>query len=393
MERSHTTRTRLFSFAIPALMDGMLGLSQTALPLLAMRFGASPWFLGMLGWTGQSVRFPATLASGALSDVVGRLRIIIPAGLLAGVACVGFALSSNKWQVLGWNILLVASIGAFYPCLQAFIGDRSPQGQLRKNLSAFNVGWTVGGSVCALAAGYLLAKNQWLPFGVGAAFTVVLTCLVLIWARTPMSKFHESAHESATIAADGPGVLLPIARIGHFLGFFGFSMGRYLFPKLAKVELDMSDATIGSLVSMLHWGQATGILLASVGPWWRWKLWPQVFAQLTPVVSGLVVFFAVSPWILSGAFLLQGIGLGVAYTGALYYGLQARTKMGRNTGIHESLVAAAHFLGSLVGGTAAQFISLRAPYMMFAILSSCALVVTAILWLRAPHRAHVRVTA
>ena len=91
MERSHIARTRIFSFAVPACMDGMIGLVQTALPLLAIRFGATPWFLGMLGWTAQGVRLPCTIGAGVLSEKIGRTRVIIPA---AGTAI------SHAWALL-----------------------------------------------------------------------------------------------------------------------------------------------------------------------------------------------------------------------------------------------------------------------------------------------------
>ena len=50
-------------------MDGMISLAQVSLPLVAIRFGADPWFLGMLGWTSQSVRLPCNIGSGLRSAV------------------------------------------------------------------------------------------------------------------------------------------------------------------------------------------------------------------------------------------------------------------------------------------------------------------------------------
>ena len=137
MRTSSITRTKVFSFAVPACMDGMINLAQVSLPLVAIRFGADPWFLGMLGWTAQTVRLPFTIGSGMLSDRIGRTRVIIPASVLGVVACLGFAASGTRYQLLLCYILMSLSVGAFYPALQAFIGDHSPKGDLRKNLSWF----------------------------------------------------------------------------------------------------------------------------------------------------------------------------------------------------------------------------------------------------------------
>jgi len=380
MERTDIVRTRGFSFGIPALMDGMLGVVQTAVPLLAIRFGATAWFLGILGWTPQTVRLPFTLGAGMLSEKVGRTRVILPAASLAVVACVGLSVARNNTEILVLYILLMASIGAFYPALQAFIGDHSPRGELRKNLSAFNVGWTVGASLFALPAGYLLAANRVLPFAIGAALAFGTIQLVGAWSRTPVSGAGPVDQSAGPPGGEGgPGPLLLIARIGHFLGFFGLSMARYMFPKLGT-SLGIREGEIGVLVGMMLVGQAVGIFAASAGPWWRGKLWPQLFAMVMALCSGLIVFAAGSKALFAAAFLIQGVSLGIAYTGALYYGLQARTNMGWNTGIHECLVAAGNILGALVGGAAAQFISLRAPYLALAGLSALAVLVTLVYW-------------
>lgn len=373
MEKSYVIRTRVFSLAVPACMDGMINCVQVALPLLAIRFGASPWFLGMLGWTSQLVRFPFCLGSGALSDKIGRTRVIIPAAGLAALACGAIGFTHNRFQILPFYILMMASVGAFYPSLQAFIGDHSPKGELRKNLSAFNVGWTVGGSITGLVAGYLLAKWQPLPFALGAGLAFIVVLLVLSWKRVPVAEKHA---ENGVIPTDGgPGPFLFIARTGHFLGFFAYSVARLQFPRLG-IKMGMSEGTVGLLIGMMLVGQAAGIFIAGAGPWWRGKLWPQVLSQAMMLGSGVLAFMASSPLLFAAAFLIQGTGLGIAYTGALYYGLQARTKMGRNTGIHESLVASGNFMGSFAGGAAAQFISLRAPYLVIAACSLAAIIVS-----------------
>ncbi len=360
-------------------MDGMIALVQVALPLLAIQFGASPRFLGLLGWTAQSVRLPVCIGSGALSEKIGRTAVIFPAAILACITCFTLSLARDNSQVLIIYILFMASIGAFYPSLQAFIGDRSPIGELRKNLSAFNAGWTIGGSICGLIAGYTFAKSRGLPFEIGAFLVIIVIVLVYTWSKVASNFSNFEPQELSKPQGQNPGSLLAIARMGHFLGFFAYSAARQLFPKLA-VELGMKPGEIGLLVGMLLVGQALGIAIAGAGPWWRGKLLPLILAQGMVLVSGLVVFFTSLAVLFAVAFLLQGIGLGIAYSAALYYGLQARTNMGRNTGIHESLVAGGNILGSLIGGETAEMISLRAPYMATAIFSALLMLSGLALW-------------
>lgn len=376
-------------------MDGCIGFVQTAMPLLAISFGASPLLLGNMWSIAQGLRLPVCMTTGMLSEKVGRTRVIIPAAALATLTSIGLAFSANNTQILVYYILFMVAVGAFYPSLQAFIGDNSPRGELRKNLSAFNVGWTVGGSACTLIAGYLFAAHKGWPFAAAAMVGAGSIWVVWRWSRLGLPKASQSANvveDVATSAVDSPGALLPIARSAHFLGFFGYAAIRSMFPKLGY-NLGYSDGTIGLLLGVMLIGQAAGIFIAGAGPWWRGKLWPLVLSLVMAVLSGLAVVFVESRILFAAAFLIQGTSLGIAYTQALYYGLQARTKMGRNSGIHESLVALGNISGGFAGGMAAQFISLRAPYAIYAILSGLILVAGSIYWMVSPKPSATRSTA
>ena len=378
MNNSRKISTKTYSFLLSALMDGTLAMVQTSLPLLAIRFGAGAWFLGMLGWIPQAVRLPFCFTSGLLSDRIGRVKVLIPAAIIVLITCTLLAYVKSNNSALIIYMILMSAVGAYYPSLQAFIGDHSPQGDLRKNLTFFNLGWTVGSSVCGLAAGFLFMMWTSLPFIFGATLIGILIFVIISWARKPGCENGDDAVVE-TASADLPGPLLFIARTGHFLGFFGYALIRNIFPKLG-IDLHFSESSVGVLTAMMLVGEASGIFIAGMGPWWRGKLWPLILAQSVMLISGLLIFKAESPIAFGAAFFVHGLSLGIAYTGALYYGLQSRTNMGRSTGIHESLVASAIILGSLMGGTAGQFISLRAPYVIFSGIALTAVVVSLMYW-------------
>lgn len=378
MNNNRKISTRIYSFLLSALMDGTLAMVQTCLPLLAIRFGAGAWFLGMLGWIPQAFRLPFCFTSGLLSDRIGRVKVLIPAAVIVLITCILLAYVRSNNQALIVYMMLMAAVGAYYPSLQAFIGDHSSKGELRKNLTSFNLGWTVGSSICGLAAGFLFIMWTSLPFIIGAALITILVFAILSWARKPVEKV-ESTDSSEETTADAPCPLLFIARTSHFLGFFGYALIRNIFPKLG-IDLHIPESSVGALTAMMLVGEACGIFVAGMGPWWRGKLWPLILAQTTMLISGLLIFRAESPIAFGAAFFIHGLSLGIAYTGALYYGLQSRTNMGRNTGIHESLVASAIILGSLMGGTAGHFISLRAPYIIFSGIVLISVIISLIYW-------------
>lgn len=376
--REGSLRNRLYSFLIPWFSDGALALVQTAVPLIAIRFGASFMMLGIMGFVAQAVRMPICVTAGHLSEKTGRAAIIVPAAVTVAISSIGLALAHSNYQVIVLYSILLAAIGAFYPPLQALVGDVSKRGQLTKNLSMFNMGWCIGGAVMAIAARWLVPMGLPSTLYVAAAGTFVAAGLVLTWRGKAVDRSSPDEVTATAVPAIEPRNLLLIARMGHVLGFFSFSTVRMVFPKLG-IELGWTEARVAGVVALLLWGQAVGMMLASASPWWRGKLWPQVMAQCLMLASGLAVALFSSPVLLGAAFFGVGASQSIAYTAALYHGLSARRSLGRNTGIHESLVAAGNISGSLLGGLAASLIAPRAPYVLIALLASVSLISTAAL--------------
>ena len=367
-------------------------LLQLAVPLLAVKLGADWVMLGNIGWIAQAIRTPICMTSGRLSERVGRATIIVPSAMVCAIVIAAL----SQARSIGWVIVLyaiaLASIGAFYPPLQALIGDASERGQLRKNLGMFNVGWCVGGAVTAAVAGVLVRSGLNVLFFVGAGFCFVSAILVLTWRgkRANAAASAESDEEAADAVGEDFGPLLPIARMGHFVGFFGFSVVRILFVKMGVTSFAWSKETVANVVAIFLWGLSIGILITNVSPWWRGKLWPQVLAQLTMLICAAgaalvcspVLAFARSVVVIGVLFFLFGMAQSVAYTGALYYGLSSRKGKGANTGLHEALVAAGSVSGCLLGGLAAQRFGVAAPFTTLAVVAAAALLATAVIWAR-----------
>jgi len=372
-------KDRHYSLVIPAFMDAALALVQTTVPLLALAFRASDILLSTIGWVPQAVRLPVCLTAGRLSERAGRIKVIIPGACLVAVGAAGLAAARSNVHVIISYTLVLAAMGVFYPPLQALIGDVSKPEQLARNLGAFNVGWCTGGALAGLGAAALVRID--LSLAPLAAVCAALTsgALVLFWRRSARrdGRPAEETEEGGPAPAHATRFLL-IARMSHFTGYFGFATIRILFPKLG-LSLGWSRAEVAVVVAMLLAGQAAGILTSSASPWWRGKIWPQLAAQSTMLACAVATTLASSPVLLGATFFGLGTSLGVSYSAALYHGLFAGKDRGRNTGIHESLVAAGNVAGCLLGGVAAQTISARAPYILFGCVAGACLLSTAVM--------------
>ena len=347
-------------------MDGAISMAQTALPLLALRLMADSWFLGMLSWVAQAVRLPFCLFTGRISERTGRMPVIASALLLFVASALVMSFAGSLKALLASQILMLISVGAFYPSLQALIADRSPKGQLTGNIGAFNLGWCLGSALCSLAAGYLLQVYARLPFWAAAAMGVCILLVLLSW-QSSHSAAREAAKSEETFAPADPNLLL-VARMGHFLAMFGLTTCRTLFPQLARQYC--SEGVVGVLIAILVSGQTVSMVLAGAGPWWRGRFWPILASQGLICLGAIGVLMGQGAPAFAISLFAVGSGLGISYTGSLYYGLQARSRSGHNAGIHESLVAAAGISAGLIGGATAQWIGIRAPYVTMSILAA-----------------------
>jgi len=371
-------RKRIYVFLIPWFMDGGIVFLQTAMPLLVVRLGASALLLGSIGWIAQAVRLPVCLLSGHLSERVGRTAVIVPAACSCAIGCLLMSFAKSPWQVMPFYVLALASIGGFYAPLQALIGDVSERGELRNNLGAFNIGWCAGSAVAALVAPILVRLGLNITLYAGAAASLTAAVLVLSWQRASRRKCREQTPDVQEQHAN-QSLLLLIARIGHFLSYYGYSTIRIMFPKYAITGMGWSEVTVTWVTAQHLVGLSLGIMVVSASGWWRSRLWPLAGAQLVMAASALLAVTAHTPVPVAIAFFAFGVSQSVVYTAALYYGISGSGKRGRNAGVHESLVAAGGISGCLVGGLAAQKIALGAPFVILAGLAGLALVVSLIL--------------
>ena len=358
-------RNRIYSFTIPALMDGARAFIQTAAPLLASQLNASYMLLGTIGWIAQAVRLPFCFLSGPLSEKIGRTRVIVPAALMMTAGGIGLAVSKNNAQLAIFYILAIASLGAFYPGLQALIGDLSKKEELSKNLGAFNLGWCLFAAVAAFSTRWIVNAGLPLVFIIAAIASTTAGALVWTWNRT--SK-HRYTKLSTTEKSDANPMLLLISRIALSAAAFGGSAAMMLFPKLA-LGLKWHDQTIVTVTAMLTIGQAVAMIVTNTMPRWHGRTFPATLSLISTGSAGLMLAISSDKIALGAAFGLLGTAMALAYTSALYYAVADRKNASRNTSVHESLIAASNILGCFVGGIAAQVFSDRTPYMITASLA------------------------
>jgi len=82
----------------------------------------------------------------------------------------------------------------------------------------------------------------------------------------------------------------------------------------------------------------------------------------------LLILSSSVPPLFAAAFFGVGLCSSLTYNSSLYYSVHLVTRKGKGAGIHETIVGCGALCGPLLGGIAAQYAGLRAPYILCAAL-------------------------
>jgi MFS family permease len=130
--------------------------------------------------------------AGALSDRVGRRRLIIGGWLVYGLLYLGFALVNTGWQV--WTLYALYGIyyGAAEGTARAFVADIVPQERRGTAYGVYNAAIGIAALPASLIAGLLWqGAGSWQGFGASAPFlfgsglALLAVTLFVIWMPAP----------------------------------------------------------------------------------------------------------------------------------------------------------------------------------------------------------------
>lgn len=373
-------------FIVPFLVDCAVSGALIVLNLFAQDLRASPFELGLLGFTWGTTFTVGCVVVGRLADRYPRRRL-----MAAGVAGLGVVIWCSQWMpspraLALINLVLGTACAFFWPVFETLLHHRDKALENRR-IGLFNLGWTFGISAGMGAGGFL---SQWgAHHGLNALTALTFAALAaFLWvtrAGVPPVMPEAPPHDLNDNAAAVPPVLrltyLRVAWVANFTLWFAGATVSNLLPKLCR-SLAIPDQTTGLLLALVMVAQAVSFFLVSRTTSWHYRFLPMVCFQALAIAGCWLLAIAGGVAGLALAMTAMGIGRGLTYSCSLYYSLAAESGRGANVGIHEMLIGAASLLGSLLGGAAAQWVDLRAPFSLGAAVGLLGLAPEVILWRR-----------
>ena len=247
-----------------------------------------------------------------------------------------------------WIVTVVmTALGALqWPIVQHYLVSGRHGQEMRNSIGWWNASWMAATAVSLAAAGPLKAAEL-MSWAIPSLLPINLIALLFL-ARFPA---HPAAHDGAESARHVPPSYTPLlaaSRVLHPMGYLVIGALAPILPYLFG-NLGTDPALQAPLGSIWHLARLAAVIVL-----WRTAFWHGRGTTLGVAGALLAGGFALSVAAqgeMALALGLVGIGLGqgVIYYSAIYYGLAVGGAKVEAGGIHEALVGAGYFLGPLLG--------------------------------------------
>jgi DHA1 family multidrug resistance protein-like MFS transporter len=282
------------------------------------------------------------------------------------------------WIILALSLVNGLCLSIYWPSLQAWIADRQTGSGLARDIGNFNLSWTAATLAGPVLSGSLYSIYPRLPFFGAAAIALML--FLLVFATVHESRLHveENADSADRETSSRRRRFLYAAWAGNFASWFMIGNARYQFPKLAR-ELNIPPEVIGLILGFLGFALFSGFFLLRRTDRWHFTRDYLLGAQMAALAGIFLIILSSEPALFALAFVMIGLSCSLTYYSSLYYAVHLLKKKGTGTGLHESIVGGGAVLGPILGGLAAQYTGLRAPYFLCLAVLAVALGVQLIL--------------
>jgi MFS family permease len=345
----------------------------------------SPDQLGFAAAISQVIVILITPIGGRLADRIGHRFFPILSGTLYGILAILLAHTTHITQIYGIAAGVGFCFGSFWPSMEASTGEDLHGSALLKSLAIFNLSWGLGITLGPGVLGAMYGKSPMHAFALSAALTIAAGVAVLFHPGGS-NEVQPETHASSKVAVlpfAGQAFMIA-AWIGNFGAWFCGGVLRNLFQSLGK-QLGLVESQIGLL--MLLWALAMTVMFVSLGfsTRWTYRTSPLLVFEALVGVGFLVLFKASTFPVLATGVIIAGIGIGMVYSSSLYYSSDGHADKGAKCGLHEMILGAGALTGPLTGGLAARYFSLRAPFLLCAVMMGMCLI-TGMMVLRARKR-------
>ncbi len=328
--------------------SAILGL---AIPIYALRLGASSFDIGLIG-TANGLAYALTaMTIGRLSSRLSPRLLLLVASVLLSLVPFSYTLVSNFLVLALLSAFQSFSYGIYWPTVESLIAGSSSPSALRRTLRGYNISWSAGWIVGPILGGFFLDA-----FPVSYVFYLVSLFFLSGFVLLATARGVDAAFQSPRVTEKGDSghwwEFLRQSLFYYGLAFaYAFATRTYInfFPVYATFQ-GIDPLLIGE--ALLFMGLMRTLVFALSGILERYLR--GTMTHLGPILiasSMTITLLGRSPWHFGLACAVLGFGSGISYFTSLSAVLGGeKGTLGLRAGLFEGTVGIGSVLGPLLGG-------------------------------------------
>lgn len=301
----------------------------------------------LLGVAVQLPYIPAALLSGRICRRMGARRVtfFMIAGMTITAGCLATMPAAPWWWILAPAYNFFA--GMQWPIVESYVASGRHGRDMRRAIGLFNIVWaaTIAPGLWLVS---LMHDRPGMTFALLAGIHALSAIVVFNWPKRPPPHDSQTGRGHTTEAYPfllrSSRILLPMAYILVYL----------LTPLLPGIwdRLEVSARLAPALSSawmIVRVGVFTAMFLR---PGWHGRWFVLLTGGLALAGGMLMVLAQASVSLAIAGLIIIGIGQGMVYYAALYYGMAVEHAAVESGGRHEAIIGIGYLAGPLLGSAA-----------------------------------------
>jgi predicted MFS family arabinose efflux permease len=322
---------------------------QAVLPMMAREYGVGAADASLIITAGTLAVALTAPFTGAMSDVLGRRRVIVVAMALLIIPATMTALAPTFHQLVFWRFVHGLLLPPIFTVTVAYIGDEWPPSEANSVFGLYTAASSVGGFFGRFIPGILTDHFGWRGGFLALACGSVICFAVVALLLTPERKFV-SANNIGTSLRQMVGhlrntKLLAIYAVGFGVLFNFIATFTYLTFHLASPPFNRSPAFLGSIFVVYLLGAAASLWLGRAIAWLGRRIF--VLCVIAAWAAGMLL--SLIPWIPAIVLTLvfaSVCGILVQASSTSFVAMSAKTGTSAAVGLYVT----AFYVGGTFGG-------------------------------------------
>jgi YNFM family putative membrane transporter len=322
---------------------------QAVLPMMAREFGVGAADASMVITAGTLAVALTAPFTGALSDVLGRKRVIVAALALILIPSIMIALAPTLKALIFWRFVQGLLLPPIFTVTIAYIGDEWPPQQATSVFGVYASASAVGGFFSRFIPGLLTEHAGWRG-GFVALAGITAVCCVAVLVLLPREKRFVRA---SNLAASGRQMLghlrnrrlLATYAVGFGVLFNFIATFTYISFHLAAPPFERSAAFLGSIFVVYLGGSVVALWLGPMIA--RFGRRPFILMVLALWAAGMLLTLLPSvAAIVAGLVVVSTCGILTQATSTSFVAITAQ----QGTSSAVGLYVASFYIGGTFGG-------------------------------------------